>query len=146
MQTKSIDYEALKSLVPVRYAYRLLGLWIVPRPYSLSYRARCPQCGSSERSQTVSVLGREWHCHRCKIGGDVLRLVELTQRLDTYSAALWLCERAGVPVPYRQREYFRRRVGKRQRRRGAVGGSGGFAPRDPNTNPIAPTGECENAQ
>ena len=113
MRTKSIDFDAVKRMIGIVETYRSLQMLCVRRPLSPDYRARCPVCARSAQSQTVSVRGMEWYCHRCKVGGDVIRLAELVFDLDPWAAALKLCELVECAVPYRTRASFRRPRKKR---------------------------------
>ncbi len=71
-------------------------------------RGRCPVCRAHGGRRPVFVVnGSAWYCHRCKQGGNQLELYQAVERLELLEAAVRLCERAGVEVPYlprRQRQ------------------------------------------
>lgn len=56
--------------------------------------ARCSEkadsCSLNDKNGTVL-----WHCHRCGVAGDVIRLIETTRTCDFQAALAWLAENEG---------------------------------------------------
>jgi DNA primase len=69
-------------------------------------RGPCPVHGSSSaRSRSFSVslaLGR-YRCFRCSSRGNALELWAAARGIGIYAAALELCERLGIEIPWRPR-------------------------------------------
>ncbi len=98
-----VDFDAVKHLVPLDRVLELIG-W---RPHTHEGRERrgaCPVHRSrSPKSRSFAVNGEKWYCHACKTGGDQIRLYALVMQLDPYAAALELCRRQGLKVPWMPR-------------------------------------------
>lgn len=95
----SIDYPALKSLISVPRALKLLD-WRPWKSCGDTGRGGCPiHKGQGGRFSTFTFTSVEWYCHKCKCGGSVLDLWMRVKGLPLYAAALDLCRAAGVDPP-----------------------------------------------
>jgi DNA primase len=95
----SIDYKALKSLIPVPRALALLS-WRAYKSGGANSRGPCPvHNGKGGSFSTFTATSVEWYCHKCKRGGSVLDLWMRVKGLPLYAAALDLCRAAGVEPP-----------------------------------------------
>ena len=89
----SIDYQAIKDSYPLGLVLqRVWGIVAVRRDRGGSH-GRCPVCGSSPRSETLSWTDRLWYCHRCCVGGSVIDLYARVFGLPIYAAAAELGRR-----------------------------------------------------
>jgi hypothetical protein len=113
----SIDYDALKVTYPVpQVLAEVWGIHAIRRDRG-GWHGRCPVCGHSPRSDTLSWTDRLWYCHRCCRGGSVIDLYVAVYGQQLHEAAAELVRRMGGRPPWTHR--------RREQRRGAVRGSGG---------------------
>lgn len=104
----SIDFKALFKLVGLRDVLTLLG-YCRGHFSVIRERGPCPlQCTDNPRSCRLNCEGGWWYCFRCKKGGKPFKLYMDATRKDAYSAAVDLCNRLGIPVPYLGRTRHRR--------------------------------------
>jgi hypothetical protein len=110
----SVDFSGVKRLVSVHRALDLIG-WTRVRAEAGWLRGGCPihQRGR-EHGDCFAAAVRGWRCHSCGAHGDVIRLWGTVHVLAPYWAAVDLCARASVAVPYLPR---RRRIPPRPRTR-----------------------------
>lgn len=96
----SIDFKALFKLVDLRTVLTLIG-YCRGHFSVLKDRGPCPlECTDNPRSCRLNCEGGWWFCFRCKKGGKPFKLYMDATRQDAYPAAVDLCNRLGVPVPY----------------------------------------------
>ncbi|MHB8735445.1 MAG: CHC2 zinc finger domain-containing protein [Terriglobales bacterium] len=96
---RPVDFAVLRGRIRPIDALRLLG-WCYTTHVGESWRGPCPlHKSNSEGSRVFSVTDRVWHCHKCREGGDAVRLWARLHGLDDLAAALELCEKLGVAVP-----------------------------------------------
>lgn len=108
----SIDYVALKQQYTVAQVLaQVWGITALRRDRGGSH-GRCPMCGHSPRSDTLSWTEREWYCHRCCVGGSIIDLYARVFRVAVYDAARELSCRMGGRPPWTHR-----RAANRQPRR-----------------------------
>jgi hypothetical protein len=124
-----VDFDALKERVPLSRVLDLLQ-WEPTRVTQKQEYGPCPiHAPKMRRSRIFHVNGNGWYCWQCKTGGDVLALWGKLHDLDAHAAALDLCHRLGVRVPWLPRGPRRaRRPRKGNREEGRSGGSGGSPP------------------
>ena len=67
-----------------------------------TYKGLCPFHTEKTPSFTVNPARQFFYCHGCHVGGDVLRFVELQERLTFFEALKMLAERHGVAMPKRE--------------------------------------------
>jgi hypothetical protein len=97
-----IDYSALRCRLRLGQVLELLDFVPVSR-HGPQVRGPCPVPGSrSRRSRSLAAhLGRQcWHCFRCGAGGNALDLWLAVTRLPLDEAALDLCRRLHLDVPW----------------------------------------------
>lgn len=104
-------YRELKSRVDIRgIAHELLSERITAETLD-ELQVDCPRHQSqSKTSLRITPNKQLWYCHGCRLGGDVIQLVEFVQSgsvskctkgniSETHRAARdWLAERAGLPA------------------------------------------------
>lgn len=96
-----IDFQALKRLVTVRQALEALGWSAVWSRGNLS-RGPCPIHGSARAdSRSFACKGPVGYCHKCKRGGDAVRVWSLIHGCTDYESAVTMCQRLGLDVPTR---------------------------------------------
>jgi len=97
---RPVDFLAIKQLVSVEKVLELIR-W---RPRWIEGKERrgpCPVHRSTNpdsRSFAASVEG--WYCHTCKRGGDQVSLYAAVYELQPLAAAVEMCQRLGLDVPY----------------------------------------------
>lgn len=100
-----IDFQAVQAGVPMATVLRMLRF--VPRGVrGDQLRGPCPVHGSkSPRSRCFSVdLGQGvCYCHTCGFAGNQIQLWAKVQDMGVYAAAIDLCGRAGLEVPWIER-------------------------------------------
>jgi DNA primase len=99
-----IDFAQLRAQVRLAQVLELVGFQAVTRR-GPQWRGPCPVHGSSSpqsRSLSVNLERQCWHCFRCGAGGNALDLYAAVMRRPIYEAALELCARLHLPVPWRQ--------------------------------------------
>ena len=68
--------------------------------------AHCPLPDHPDNNRSCSVGVRDgtpvWHCHGCGTGGDIIRLVELVERVSTAEAISRLADRLQIPQSERR--------------------------------------------
>ena len=97
-----IDYSTLRRRLRLGQVLQLLDFVPVTR-CGAQLRGPCPVHGShTPRSRSFAAhLERHcWHCFRCKAGGNALDLWVALTRLPLYEAALDLCRRLHLDVPW----------------------------------------------
>ncbi|HCC57360.1 MAG TPA: DNA primase [Solibacterales bacterium] len=67
-----------------------------------TYKGLCPFHTEKTPSFTVNPARQFFYCHGCHVGGDVLRFVELQERLTFFEALKMLAERHGIAMPKRE--------------------------------------------
>jgi DNA primase len=96
-----IDYAALRRRVRLAQVLELLG--VVPtQQCGAQVRGPCPVHDSRRRRRSFAAhLERHcWHCFRGGAGGNALDLWMAVTKLSVYAAALDLCERLRLDVPW----------------------------------------------
>ena len=97
-----IDFAAVRSQVSMAQVLDLLG-FIAPERSGSQVRGACPVHRSrSIRSRSFSVNLDEnvYRCFKCGSSGGTLELWAAVRGTTVYAAALELCERLGIDVPW----------------------------------------------
>jgi hypothetical protein len=108
--------DDIKRRVSVRYAICKVLRW----RKRAGNRFDCGLCHGGGIGP-VSVREREWYCHHCHQGGDVIRLIELAHNWDFITALRFLAVEARVELPtakklsLEERQRLRRERAERQR-------------------------------
>lgn len=95
-----ISYAEVRQLVSMRQVLDLLGyVWLCRTLFSV--RGPCPfKCCHKNRCAAFGLDRGWWRCFQCQRHGNQLDLYRELRGLSLYPAAVELCERAGVAVPY----------------------------------------------
>ena len=97
-----VDFERVRCSVSMSQVLE----WVGFRPGHQSgdqWRGPCPIHGSeSARSRcfSVNIATRRYQCHRCGSFGNHLELWAAVHGMTVYEAAIDLCRRASVAVPW----------------------------------------------
>jgi DNA primase len=67
-----------------------------------TFKGLCPFHTEKTPSFTVNGGRQFFYCHGCHVGGDVIRFVEMQERLTFFEALKMLAERHGIPMPKRE--------------------------------------------
>ena len=95
-----IDFAAVRQQVDILRVLTLTGRrW--PRAMGRQSYGLCPLGCSSHPRVCSYELGRNvFHCHKCHHKGDVIDLYALITSKDVHSAAMELCQKLGIDVPW----------------------------------------------
>jgi DNA primase len=97
-----IDYVALRRRLRLDQVLQLLG-FVPSARHGAQVRGPCPvHGGRTPRSRSFAAhLERHcWHCFRCGAHGNVLDLWAAVTKLPLYEAALDLCQRLHLDIPW----------------------------------------------
>jgi DNA primase len=97
-----IDFNAVRSTVSMAQVLELIGFEVAARSGD-QLRGPCPIHGSSSPQSTsfsVNLTKHRYQCFTCGSAGGQLELWAAVQGISVYQAALDLCERLGVDVPW----------------------------------------------
>ena len=98
-----IDFALLRGQVPLAQVLDLVGFRALTR-VGWQLRGACPVHGSTSpgsRSFAAHLAKQCWQCFRCGAGGNALDLYAAVTKLPLYAAAVELCARLHLPVPWR---------------------------------------------
>ena len=94
----SIDFRLVKQRVAIVDALKQIGCTCT-RVERSGTRGPCPLHRTSDtRSRIFCITGSTWYCHKCKVGGDVLRLWAILHGVDVWEAARQLAVIFHVPA------------------------------------------------
>jgi hypothetical protein len=99
-----INFTEVKRCVNAHDVIRVLGL----RRTEVSgkeWRGPCPLHEDQDRRErclNIHLDSNRFYCFWCHKNGDMLELYSLAEQPDVYKAALELCEKVGLPVPWLQ--------------------------------------------
>jgi DNA primase len=98
----AIDFRAVRSLLPPARVLELLG-WVPVRSSGDERRGPCPLHRSDlprSRSFAVNLRKGVFHCFHCGASGNLLELYATARGLRLYDAAVQLCNRLGLELPW----------------------------------------------
>jgi DNA primase len=98
----AIDYRALRQRLRLAQVLELLD-FVPSRRCRAQVRGPCPVHGAhrpQSRSFAAHLQWQCWHCFHCGAGGNALDLGVAVTRLPVYEAALDLCRRLHLDVPW----------------------------------------------
>lgn len=100
VKMRPLDFRIIR--MAVRPIDVLLRMGWTPRYHCGSvYRGGCPVHRSTSRSSRSLVCnGGVWYCHKCRAGGDAVRLVALLRGISDLAAAHAICDEHAVTKPY----------------------------------------------
>ena len=80
----------------------IVGQTVPLRRVGRNWMGRCPF--HEEKSASFSVNGERqfYHCFGCKVGGDVFKFIQETEKVGFLEAVELLSRRAGIPIPERR--------------------------------------------
>jgi DNA primase len=80
----------------------IVGQTVPLRRVGRNWMGRCPF--HEEKTPSFSVNGERqfYHCFSCKVGGDVFKFIQETEKVGFLEAVELLSRRAGIPVPERR--------------------------------------------
>jgi DNA primase len=97
-----IDYAALRRRLRLGQVLELLG-FVPSTHYGNQVRGPCLVHGSrtpSSRSFAAHLERHCWHCFRCGAHGNALDLWTAATKRPLYEAALDLCQRLNLDIPW----------------------------------------------
>jgi len=97
-----IDFRAVRSMVTIEQVLKLAG-YEAEVVSNGQLRGPCPVHGSSSprsRSFSVNLAKNTYHCFKCGSEGNHLDLWSALTKTTVYAAAIDLCERLQLDVPY----------------------------------------------
>ena len=80
----------------------LIGERVPLRRVGRNFMGRCPFHDEKTPSFSVNAERQFYHCFSCKVGGDVFKFVQETEKVGFLEAVELLSRRAGIPVPERR--------------------------------------------
>ena len=110
-----LDYQKLRSEVPIEQVLRLLG-FRASRRSGRTLRGPCPLHTPSSTGDpcfSVDLERNLFRCFHCGAGGNQLDLWRLAQRRPLYPASLQLCNQLGIQPPWLISPYPRRKLKSR---------------------------------
>ena len=97
MSAQTVDFQLIKQAASVENVIRFLRLTL--RQHGDTWRGRCHLCrNGDDRAFVITGSKRLFHCFKCKKGGDMLKLVELTKEIPVRDAAIELGKFCGVEL------------------------------------------------
>ena len=97
-----VDFKAVRSQITMKQVLDLLGFVASVRSDS-QLRGPCPLHGSTSgrsRSFSANLAKNAYRCFKCGSAGNQLDLWAASHNMTLYDAALDLCKRLGVEVPW----------------------------------------------
>lgn len=97
-----VDFDLVRSRIAMAQVLDLIGFEPVDRSGD-QLRGPCPVHRSSwpsSRSFSANLATHRYQCFKCGSGGGQLELWAAVRGITIYEAALDLCERLGVDVPW----------------------------------------------
>jgi len=80
----------------------LIGERVPLRRVGRNFMGRCPFHEEKTPSFSVNAERQFYHCFSCKVGGDVFKFVQETEKVGFLEAVELLSRRKGIPVPERR--------------------------------------------
>lgn len=97
---RPIDFKAIRRMITPRRVFELLGAH-VQQSFAGEATTRCPaMCVVSLRGREATVNDEIVYCHRCKESFDAVAIWSIRMRMSAYNAAVDLCNRLALEVPY----------------------------------------------
>ena len=97
-----VDFEVVRSAIPIAQVLELTGFIAAARSGS-QLRGACPfhaSGRSDSRTFSVNLDTNRFRCFKCKAAGGQLELWAKIQGITVYEAAVDLCGRLGIEVPW----------------------------------------------
>lgn len=98
---RPLNFEILRDQIRPIDVLRLSG-WAYRYHCGEVFRGGCPIHRSTSRTSRSFVCNsRVWYCHKCKLGGDAVRLAAKLWNCGDLDAAYRLCAALTISPPYR---------------------------------------------
>jgi DNA primase len=97
-----VDFEAVRSAVPIARVLELADFVAAVRS-GHQLRGPCPLHASNNpasRTFSVNLDTNRFRCFKCQAAGGQLELWAKLQRISVYEAAIDLCDRLEIEVPW----------------------------------------------
>ena len=97
-----VDFQTVRCMVPMARVLQLIG-FVARESSGDQLRGPCPIHGSSSpksRSFSANPGRNAYRCFRCDSSGNQLDLWAAVTKMDLYAAAIDLCEKAQVDIPW----------------------------------------------
>ena len=97
-----VDFQIVRAAVPMARVLDLIG-FVACETSGSQLRGPCPIHGSrspKSRSFSVNVQRHTYQCFKCGSLGNQLDLWAAVTKTDFYTAAIDLCEKAHVDIPW----------------------------------------------
>jgi DNA primase len=97
-----VDFSSVRAQISLAQVLRLLD-FVPTRKVADQLRGPCPVHGSrrpGSRSFSANVAKNVYHCFKCGSAGNQLDLWMAVHDVNAYRAAVDLCERLSVQVPW----------------------------------------------
>lgn len=97
MSAQTVDFQQIKQAATADHVIRHLGLSLKKR--GDQWRGKCHLCkASDDRALVITENKGLFHCFKCKVGGDMLKLVAVSKGIEVRDAAIELAKLFGVPL------------------------------------------------
>ena len=100
MNRRPVDFGQVRNLISPHAALQLIGWRPVWDRGPTLMRGPCPIHKSREGSRSLAVTDRVCFCHSCKFSGDAVRIWAKLNGVDDLTAALELCDKLHIAVPF----------------------------------------------
>lgn len=97
-----VDFNAVRFAISMAQVLELIGFEATARSGD-QLRGPCPIHGSTSPHSTsfsVNLANHRYRCFKCGSAGGQLELYAAVQGISVYQAALDMCERFGIDVPW----------------------------------------------
>ena len=95
MSAQTVDFQEIKLAATPDHVTRFLGLSLKKR--GDQWRGKCHLCkASDDRALVITESKRLFHCFKCRVGGDMLKLVAVSKGIAVRDAAIELAKLCGV--------------------------------------------------
>jgi DNA primase len=97
MANLAVDFQDVKQVATPDHVMRYLAITL--RQHGDTWRGPCPLCKDrDQRAFLITTSKRLFHCFKCKVGGDMLKLVAEAKHIPTRDAALELAKFCGLEL------------------------------------------------
>lgn len=100
-----VDFEEVRASIPIAHVLELVGFVAESRTGN-QLRGGCPlhrSNSASSKAFSVNLDTNRYQCFKCKAAGGQLELWAAFQGITVYEAAIDLCNRLGIEVPWVRR-------------------------------------------
>ena len=97
-----VDFDIVRASIPIAQVLELVGFVALARTGN-QLRGSCPlhrSTSTNSRTFSVNLDTNRYQCFKCKAAGGQLELWAAFQGITVYEAAIELCNRLGIDVPW----------------------------------------------